>query len=393
MAKIKLAAVAGERSIAKEILDAVISILGEAVDGKCFATREIANGLDDVDLVVCISTRVDDLSNKIPAEKIVGIELVPDHHFFMEMMKIPNNACVYFLANTKRSADIIEKYCKEAGVYHVQFKTLPWDEIDEAEIRLHLSEAENIITAESLMDVVNQRYKKYIRNDARLLIMKRVANLKTICNLMQWSTLFTHRKILAKVTANTDVLTQKLQSVTAVAEQISNNIQIQGNGFDNLQKKMAESMCQLDQVKQKSQMLYEVTQDIGKVTNTISYISGQTNLLALNATIEAARVGDAGRGFMVVAKEVGKLANESQNSTVDIRKSIDEIKICVDQVIPELQSLGKEMTQNQTFLTEMVQSSANSGRSILTIFTALDEINGLSEAVANEMLILADYKH
>ena len=42
----------------------------------------------------------------------------------------------------------------------------------------------------------------------------------------------------------------------------------------------------------------------GHVVSLITNISEKTSLLTLNATIEAARVGDAGKGFPVVASEV-----------------------------------------------------------------------------------------
>ncbi|MCI8280369.1 MAG: hypothetical protein HFI76_01425 [Lachnospiraceae bacterium] len=72
----------------------------------------------------------------------------------------------------------------------------------------------------------------------------------------------------------------------------------------------------------------QVQEEVEKAAEMVKSIQGnasRSNILALNASIEAARAGEAGRGFSVVAEEMGKLAQVSGSSAKEISQSLQEI--------------------------------------------------------------------
>jgi methyl-accepting chemotaxis protein len=125
---------------------------------------------------------------------------------------------------------------------------------------------------------------------------------------------------------------------------------------------------------------------IEEITNTITEISSRTNLLALNASIEAARAGEEGRGFAIVAEQVGELAKQSADSAQItaklIHEAIEDINNGVILADNTSKALSKVVTGAQEItqiMSEIENTSKTQSESISQMADGVDEIAGVVE--------------
>ncbi|MEG3175282.1 methyl-accepting chemotaxis protein [Sphingomonas sp. RB3P16] len=122
---------------------------------------------------------------------------------------------------------------------------------------------------------------------------------------------------------------------------------------------------------------------VGNIVDVIGGIAKQTNLLALNATIEAARVGDAGRGFSVVAGEVKMLAGKSARAADEIAEKIATMQGAAHDASEGLARIGEriaEIAHGSNVLAVTIDEQAQSGsiinRNVTGAASDLDVVSG-----------------
>src|SRR5262249_55537719 len=91
--------------------------------------------------------------------------------------------------------------------------------------------------------------------------------------------------------------------------------------------------------------------NINLVVTTITKVADQTNLLSINAAIEAEKAGEYGRGFLVVAREIRRLADQTAVATLDIESMVRHMQDAVSTGVMQMDQfssgVGKVADINQ----------------------------------------------
>ena len=98
-----------------------------------------------------------------------------------------------------------------------------------------------------------------------------------------------------------------------------------------------------DKVERVSAIISERANNIIAVVVTISKVADETNMLALNASIEAEKAGAYGLGFSVVAREIGRLADQTALATSDIETIVKDMQNAVVAGVSEMDKFAEDV--------------------------------------------------
>ena len=107
--------------------------------------------------------------------------------------------------------------------------------------------------------------------------------------------------------------------------------------------------------------------------------------MALNAAIEAARAGEAGRGFSVVAEEVRKLAEQSQQSAEEIKNRIAVIQGDTEEAVVAMEAGTNEVALGTQAIREVGEQFRDITARVASIKSEMEEINGAVQTVSKGM--------
>jgi twitching motility protein PilJ len=141
---------------------------------------------------------------------------------------------------------------------------------------------------------------------------------------------------------------------------------------------MNEIRATIQETAKRIKRLGERSQEIGGIVKLIDTIAERTNMLALNANMQAAQAGEAGRGFMVVAAEVQRLAESAKEATHQISKLVGNIQVETGDTMAAMDQAIAEVVQGSE-LAEQAATQINRNQEMVAMLDALG--NQLLDAV------------
>lgn len=156
-------------------------------------------------------------------------------------------------------------------------------------------------------------------------------------------------------------------------------------------RKAAETIGQLKAINEEVEQSIETVakqtmqtntsaQKIREATALITDIAEETNLLSLNASIEAARAGESGRGFEVVAGQIRKLAEQSNESSHTIEEIINALLSDSDIAVGAMQRV-QEIIGNQS--RNMVETAQIVDEVMKGIETSVESIEQIGQSASD----------
>lgn len=173
-----------------------------------------------------------------------------------------------------------------------------------------------------------------------------------------------------------------VRQLSATSKQHTENTQVSCGLVDKTDSMIHQSNMMLANVVENMHEVVSFSEKINEITSTIDNIAFQTNLLALNAAVEAARVGEHGKGFSVVAKEVRDLSNRCNLASKEIKVLVGNSSKKINQCFQLAADANDNMVDISThtdnishLIRDIAQSTIEQSHGISQIEDAINQLD------------------
>lgn len=167
---------------------------------------------------------------------------------------------------------------------------------------------------------------------------------------------------------------QSLQIVTKVV-----------GALDNIRHNNGDVLTAIERSNNGMKQIIQLIQDIESKTRVINDIVFQTKLLSFNASIEAARADEHGKGFSVVAEEVGNLARMSGASAQEISQLLAASVQRVNEITTACQEQAIGVSEITRTMSDIESASQQNNQISIQVSDVAQRLADSSQALASSV--------
>lgn len=186
-----------------------------------------------------------------------------------------------------------------------------------------------------------------------------------------------------EISATSQELLSTMEGVNTVASDAARVAEHGREGITEMDSAMTQLASSTASISAKLSVIREKAADINTVVTTITKVADQTNLLSVNAAIEAEKAGEFGLGFLVLAREIRRLADQTAVATLDIEQMVRQMQAAVSAGVMEMDKFSEEVRRG---VSNVESVGGQLGQIIAQVQTLSQRFDSVNEGMRAQSL-------